>query len=108
MAEATEKAVTSIKDITVDGYEFKVDTDLLDDVEAFELIDRIENKQQAAAIVTLLKYLVGDKGVADMKAHYTKLDAEEHKDEKDYKPRFRATKLAPIYAAIIEQFDPKD
>ena len=30
--------------LTIDDYKFEVDTDLLDDVEAFEIIDRIENQ----------------------------------------------------------------
>ena len=54
----------------------------------------------------LLKFLIGDQGYEDMKAHFAKLDAEEHKDEKDYKGRFRVTKLNSVYMAIIEKFDP--
>ena len=42
-----------------------------------------------------------------MKAHFTAADAEAHKDDKDYKPRFRASKLNGVYLAIVEQFDPK-
>ncbi len=97
----------NIKDIELGGYKFKVDTDLLDDVEAFEYIDNIENKGQVAGIVPLLKFLIGDQGYLDMKAHFSKLDAEEHKDQQSYKGRFRISKLNDVYMAIIEKFDPK-
>lgn len=106
MAETEEKKST-ISEVTVDGFAFKVDTDLLDDVEAFEYIDRIENKGQVAAIVPLLTFMVGDKGYAEIKAHFTQADAEEHKGEADYKPRFRLQKLNEVYLAIIEKFNPK-
>ncbi len=98
---------SSIKTIELEGYSFTVDTDLLDDVEAFEYIDRIENKGQVAAIVPLLTFLIGDQGYVDMKAHFAKVDAEAHKDEPDYKARFRVSKLNNVYMAIIEKFDPK-
>jgi hypothetical protein len=104
---AETEQTNSIKEIELEGYSFTVDTDLLDDVEAFEHIDRIENKGQVAAIVPLLKFLVGDKSYEDMKAHFSKLDAEAHKDEPDYKGRFRVSKLSTVYGAIIEKFDPK-
>lgn len=84
------------KELDFEGYKFRVDTDLLDDVEAFELIDRIENKKQVAAIVPLLRFLIGDKGYEDMKAHFVKSEG-----------RFRVTKLSKVYEVIIENFDPK-
>ena len=104
--KATEKA-TTIHDVVVDGYKFKVDTDLLDDVEAFEYIDRIENKGQTAGIVPLLKFLIGETGYEEMKAHFSEVDGSAHKDEKAYKGRFRVSKLNDVYVAIIEKFDPK-
>jgi len=108
MADTEETKVEStIKEVTVAGYVFKVDTDLLDDVEAFEYIDRIENKGQTAAIAPLLTFMIGNKGYADMKAHFTTVDSEEHKAIKDYKPRFRIQKLQDVYVAIIDKFDPK-
>lgn len=107
MADEADKKNSSIKEIEVEGYKFNVDTDLLDDVEAFEYIDRIENKGQVAGIVPLLQFLIGEKAYEDMKAHFAKIDAEAHKDEKDYKGRFRVTKLNTVYTAIIEKFDPK-
>ena len=97
----------TIKDITLDGYTFKADMDLLDDVDAFAIIDRIENKGQVAAIVPLLNFLVGQEEVAKLKAHFTEKDAGEHKGQKDYKARFRIEKLNDVYMAIIEQYDPK-
>lgn len=106
MAE-TDKPASTVKEITVDGYKFNVDTDLLDDVETFELIDRIENKNQIAAIVPLLEFIIGVDAYQEMKAHFTKVDGEAHKDQPDYKGRFRLSKLQDIYLAIVEQFNPK-
>lgn len=103
----TEQDNSAVKQIEVDGYKFMVDTDLLDDVETFELIDRIENKNQIAAIVPLLEFIIGAEAYQQMKAHFTKLDAEAHKDQKDYKARFRLSKLQQVYLAIVEQFNPK-
>lgn len=114
MAEAEQK--DNIKQVTVDGYAFTVDTDLLDDVEAFEYIDRIENKGQVAGIVPLLKFLIDDKGYEAMKTHFAKADAEAHaaelkeagkKPDPDYKGRFRISKLNDVYVAIIAEFNPK-
>ena len=107
MADAA-KDTSTIKEINVDGYKFDVDTDLLDDVETFELIDRIENKNQIAAIVPLLEFILGTESYQKMKVHFTKADATKHKDQKDYKARFRLSKLQDIYLAIVEQFNPKD
>lgn len=101
------KAADTVKEIVVDDYKFKVDTDLLDDVETFELVDRIENKGQVAAIVPLLEFIIGEQAYLDMKAHFTKADQNEHKGEDGYKGRFRLSKLQQVYLAIIEQFDPK-
>lgn len=106
MAETAQNNST-VKEIDVDGYKFMVDTDLLDDVETFELIDRIENKNQIAAIVPLLEFIIGAEAYQQMKAHFTKLDAEAHKDQADYKGRFRLSKLQQVYLAIVEKFDPK-
>lgn len=103
----TEQDNSAVKQIEVDGYKFMVDTDLLDDVETFELIDRIENKNQIVAIVPLLEFIIGAEAYQQMKAHFTKLDAEAHKDQKDYKARFRLSKLQQVYLAIVEQYNPK-
>lgn len=116
MAETEEKKST-ISEVTVDGYTFKIDTDLMDDVEAFEYIDRIENKGQVAAIVPLLTFMIGAPGYAKMKAYYSEKDAKDHAEElkaagekadPDYKGRFRMKKLQEVYLAIIEKFNPKD
>ena len=108
MAETDQKETSKIKEIDVRGYKFKVDTDLIDDVEALEFIERIENKGQVAAVLPLLKFIVGEDEYRKMQAHFTKLDAEAHKDQKDYRPRMRMEYLNEVYLAIIEKFDPKD
>lgn len=101
----------NIKTIGVDGYSFTADTDLLDDVEAFEIIDRIENKGQVAAIVPLLEFLIGRPEYIKMKAAFAEKDAADHAathpEDKDYKGRFRISKLNAVYVAIIEKYDPK-
>ena len=93
---AADAPKQEIKDITYDGYTFKVDTELLDDVELLEMIDAIENREQPALIITLLKDLIGEDGYKDMKDYFVKKDG-----------RFRMTKLSGIYQAIFEDFDPK-
>jgi len=103
----TEQNKTTVQEVDVDGYKFTVDTDLLDDVETFELIDRIENKNQIAAIVPLLEFIIGTEGYQQMKAYFANADAEAHKDQKDYKGRFRLSKLQQVYLAIVEKFNPK-
>ncbi len=109
MAEAKEN--TSVKELEVDGYKFTADMDLIDDVEAFEIIDRIENKGQVAAIVPLLEFLIGKPEYVKMKAAFTEMDAaahaKEHPEDKDYHGRFRVSKLNEVYAAIIAKYDPK-
>lgn len=85
-----------VKEIVVDDYKFNVNMDLLDDIEAFELIDRIENKGQIAAIVPLLKYMVGEDGVEAMKKHFSAKYG-----------RFRVSQLMKVYEAIVANFDPK-
>lgn len=108
LSEAPAPATnTKLKEIDLDGYKFQVDTDLLDDVEAFEYIDKIESKGQVSAIVPLLTFLIGTKGYEAMKAHYAKIDAEAHAGQADYKSRFRLGKLQDVYVSIINQFDPK-
>lgn len=99
---------TTVKDLEVDGYKFQVDTDLLDDVEAFETIDRIENKNQVVAIVPLLLFLIGQQEYDRMKAYFSQKDAEENKANPNYKGRFRLSKLGDVYKKIVENFDPKD
>ncbi len=108
--QKAEKDATSngVKELEIEGYKFRVDTDLLDDVEAFEYIDRIENKGQTAGIVPLIQFLITEEGYEKMKTHFAAADAEAHKDTPDYKGRFRVTQLVKVYEVIIANFDPKD
>lgn len=108
MADETAKKDSPIKDLEAEGVKFTVNTDLLDDVEAFEHIDRIENKGQTAAIVPLLTFLIGEDGYNKMKADFIALDAKEHEGEDGYKARFRVSKLSKVYEVIVENFNPKD
>lgn len=118
MADATDqkadenkepaKQAVSEKELTVDGYTFKVDTDLLDDVDAFALINKIENDNQLTAVVPLMNYLIGKPAFDTMKKYFVDKDAEAHKDIKGYHPRMRLGKLGEIYQEVIKNFDPKD
>jgi len=94
---ADKEATPTTKELEFEGYKFTVDTDLIDDVEALEIIDRIENKGQIAAVVPFLSFLIGKDGYEQMKAHFVKTEG-----------KFRATKLAEVYKIIINNFDPKD
>lgn len=107
MADPTPAKENTIKELEAEGVKFTVNTDLLDDVEAFEHIDRIENKGQVAAIVPLLTFLIGDEGYAKMKQAFIEQDAKEHQGEEGYKGRFRVSKLSKVYEVIVENFDPK-
>lgn len=114
MADATdqkaaeEKQAVNEKELTVDGYTFKLDTDLLDDVDAFALINKIENDNQITAVVPLMNYLIGKPAFDAMKKYFVDKDAEAHKDIKGYHPRMRLAKLGEIYQEVIKNFDPKD
>lgn len=97
-APAPDDATKSeIKDVTYDGYTFQVNTDLIDDVDAIELIDKIENQQNLKAIIDFLDYLIGKDEYEKLKAYFVEKDG-----------RFKLTKLGELYQAILEQFDPKD
>lgn len=104
MADAEQ---STVKEIEVKGYTFKVDTDLLDDIETLDLIDRIENKGHVAAILPLLKHIMGADEFSKLEQHFVAEDAKAHEGKEGYKPRMRMTLLEPIYMAIIEKFDPK-
>ena len=97
----------SIKEIKVGDYTFTADLDRLDDVEAFEIIDAIENRGRIAAIVTLLELLVGREEYVKLRDHFAVLDAQLHSETEGYKGRMRLDKLNEVYMAIIEKYDPK-
>lgn len=114
MADEAQKP--AVKEIEVSGYKFKVDTDLLDDVDSLEIIERIESKGQVAAVLPLLKLILGDKEYEKLKAYFIKKDGEDHAaelkaknlpEDPDYRPRMRVEALSDVYLAIIEKFDPK-
>jgi hypothetical protein len=104
MADAEQ---STVKEIDVKGYKFMVDTDLLDDVDSLEFIERIESKGQTAVVLPLLKHIMGAEEFDKLKAHFVAADAEAHKDKEGYKPRMRIEVLSDTYLAIIEKFDPK-
>lgn len=108
MADETPKTEQStVKEIDVKGYKFMVDTDLLDDVDSLEFIERIEHKGQTAVVLPLLKHIMGLEEFEKLKAHFIAADGEDHKGKEGYKPRMRIEVLSDVYLAIIEKFDPK-
>lgn len=94
--QAADNITEEIIEVDFEGYQFKVDTGLMDDVDALEMIDSIENKNNMMTIVEFLTYLIGEEGYKKMKAHFIKKDG-----------RFRISKLSKIYVAIFDKFDPK-
>ena len=108
MADETPKTTEStVKEIDVKGYKFNVDTDLLDDVDSLEYIERIESQGQTAVVLSLLKHIMGVDEFTKLKAHFVAVDGEAHKDQAGYKARMRIEVLSDVYLAIIEKFDPK-
>lgn len=105
MADQAPK--TTVQDIEIDGYKFTVDTDLIDDVDSLEYLERIENKGQVAAVLPLLKHIMGEAEYEKLKAYFVEKDGTDHKDVKDYRPRMRMEKLQEVYIAILDKFDPK-
>jgi len=93
---ANKNPKSTVTDLEIDGFKFTVDTDLIDDVEAFEWINAIESENKITAVVPLLHFLIGKDGYEKMKAHYIEQDG-----------RFRATKLMEVYQLIIKHFNPK-
>lgn len=104
---ADTAAQSTVKEIEVDGYKFEVDTDLIDDVDSLEYLERIENAGQVAAVLPLLKHIMGNAQYEKLKAYFIEKDAEEHKGQVNYRPRMRMEKLQEVYIAILEKFDPK-
>lgn len=110
MAKPDETATNEndeLKLIKVEDYEFYCDVDLMDDVDALDIIHQIEDKSRVSAIVPLLHHLLSDDEYNKLAQHFIKKDAEQYKAKKDYRPRFRASKLTAVYNAIIAQFSPK-
>lgn len=108
MADETPKTEQStIQEIDVKGYKFNVDTDLIDDVDTLEFIERIESKGQTAVVLPLLNHIMGAEEFEKLKAHFVAADAEAHKGKEGYKPRMRIEVLSDVYLAIIDKFDPK-
>lgn len=108
MAEETPKTTeNTVKEIDVKGYKFTVDTDLLDDVDSLEYIERIESQGQTAVVLSLLKHIMGNEEFDKLKAHFIAEDAKAHEGKEGYKARMRIEVLSDTYLAIIEKFDPK-
>lgn len=107
MADEVKNDETTVKEIDVKGYKFMVDTDLLDDVDSLEYIERIEHKGQTAVVLPLLKHIMGLEEFEKLKAHFIAADGKEHEGKEGYKPRMRIEILSDVYLAIIDKFDPK-
>jgi hypothetical protein len=108
MADETPQTEQStVKEIDVKGYKFTVDTDLLDDVDSLEYIERIESRGQTAVVLPLLKHIMGNDEFEKLKAHFIAEDGKAHAGKEGYKARMRIEVLSDVYLAIIDKFDPK-
>ena len=83
-------------EVDFEGYKFMVNTDLLDDVEIVDLIERIEAGKSLKAIIEFLDYLIGHQEYIKMKDYFVAKEG-----------RFKLTKLTALYQAIFAKFDPK-
>lgn len=97
ITKAADSIKSEVVEVEYQGYKFKVDTGLLDDVDALEMIDSIENQNNMMAIVGFLHYLIGKDGYAQMKAYFVEKEG-----------RFKISTMSKIYVAIFDKFDPKD
>lgn len=95
--KAADNIKSEIVEVEYQGYKFKVDTGLLDDVDALEMIDSIENQNNMMSIVGFLDYLIGKDGYTQMKAYFVEKEG-----------RFKISTMSKIYVAIFDKFDPKD
>ena len=85
----------TIRDVTVEGFTFKLDTEKIDDVEVIEMAGKIE-EGQTAKIIDFVKFLLGEGVYNDMKAYFVAKDG-----------KFKLTTLMSVFEAIFENFDPK-
>lgn len=87
--------VDTMKEVTVEGYTFKFDGELIDDVEVIERVAKIE-EGQTGEIIEFVKFLLGADGYQDMKNYFvTKVG------------KFKLSTLMQIFEAIFHEFDPK-
>lgn len=106
MADEAQKK-TTVHDIEIDGYKFTVDTDLLDDVDSLEYLERIESRGEVGAVLPLLKHIMGVPEYNKLKAYFVEKDGKDNADKEGYRPRMRMEKLQEVYIAILNKFDPK-
>lgn len=95
-APAKDSGAVKPTPLNYDGFEFSVDTDIIDDVEVLEMIDQISTGAKPGLMIAFIQQLLGDKGYEKMKAYFVKKDG-----------KFRLTKLTAIVELIFESFDPK-
>lgn len=96
LGQASTDFKSEVIDIEYEGHKFQVDTGRLDDVDALEMIDAIENQNNMKVIVDFLQYLIGAEAYDTMKAYFVQKDG-----------RFKISTLSKIYVAIFDKFDPK-
>lgn len=56
------------KEIEIDGVKLNISEEIMDDVTVLELLEEIETRP--SAILSFIKYALGDDGYKTMKAHY--------------------------------------
>lgn len=83
------------KHLSYDGYEFDVDMDCFDDVEFFEIVDKLE--EQPKLNIDLLKMAIGENGYKSFADYFKKRDG-----------KLKMSTVMSAVAKIFEESDPKD
>lgn len=89
-------AEKSDKDIEFEGFKFKFNPDVLDDMEFLELSERVE-KGDLLAYPSLVKILLGEETYDKAKAYFTEKYG-----------RFTATKSGELFNKTLATVDPKE
>lgn len=82
------------KHINYDGYEFDVDMTCFDDVEFFEIADKLEEEPKLH--INILKIAIGEDGYQKFADHFKKEEG-----------RLKMSKVIGAVAKIFEEADPK-
>lgn len=85
----------TVKDVEYEGYKFKFDSDIIDDIEIVELVAEIESGKPAL-IIKFIKLVLGEDGYTEMKNYFVTKDG-----------KFKLTTLTNIFEEIFNKFDPK-
>lgn len=83
------------KTIKLDDYSFEVDMDCFDDVEFFEMSDKLEENPKLH--IDIFKIAVGNSGYDNFAEHFKKKDG-----------KLKMSRVVEAVAKIFDESDPKD